>query len=570
MSRPAYITTPIYYVNDRPHIGHAYTTTLCDAWARAMRLRGRDVRFLTGTDEHGVKVEKSAAEKGVSPKQLADENSAEFQRVLRLFELTNDDFIRTTEPRHERRVQALVKRLLDAGHVYLGEFEGWYDESHEEYHTETKAKELGYRSPVSGKPFIRAKERNYYFRLSAFQEPLERFFAEHPQFVRPHARFNEVLGRLREGLQDVPITRTNFTWGIPFPGHPEHVIYVWIDALFNYVTALGIGEGDPRGAGADGAAAARGAGAEAAAHGDSRRGAVGGASSGGADAELARYWPAEFHVIGKEILWFHAVIWPALLMALELPLPRCVYAHSFWISNGQKMSKSLGNFIDLPTIEEYFARYGLDAWRWFMITRGPLEATDADFRAEAFHETYTADLVNTVGNCASRVTAMMEKYFGGVVPEDAERGGEWPSRVRETVAAWEKAVDEFALAEAASAAIGLLRQVDGFINATEPFKLAKDPAQKPRLASILAQCAECVRVAGVLLAPLLPGRMRDLAVALGQPETATDRVAVDSAARTTRAAAPPFAELLRWGALVPGTKLTKCALFPRVEAPKPA
>jgi len=291
VSRAAYITTPIYYVNDRPHIGHAYTTTLCDVWARAMRVRGREVRFLTGTDEHGVKVEKSAAEKGVTPQQLADENSAEFRRVLKLFALTNDDFIRTTEPRHEQRVQALVKRLLDAGHVYLGEFEGWYDEGQEEYHTETKAKELDYRSAVSGRPLVRAKEQNYYFRLSAFQKPLERFFAEHPSFVRPQARANEVLGRLREGLQDVPITRTNFKWGISFPGHPEHVIYVWIDALFNYVTALGIGEGDPRGV---------------------------------EHSDLARFWPAQYHILGKEILWFHAVIWPALLMALELPLPQCV------------------------------------------------------------------------------------------------------------------------------------------------------------------------------------------------------------------------------------------------------
>jgi len=555
VTRPAYITTPIYYVNDRPHIGHAYTTTLCDVWARAVRLRGRDVRFLTGTDEHGAKVEKSAAARGVTPKQLADENAAEFRRVLSLFQLTNDDFIRTTEPRHEQRVQALVKHLLDAGHVYLGEFEGWYDEGQEEYHTDTKAKELDFKSPVSGKPLVRAKEQNYYFRLSAFQKPLERFYSEHARFVQPQARFNEVLGRVREGLQDVPITRTNFTWGIPFPGHPEHVIYVWIDALFNYVTALGIGDGDPLGAGAE-----RGAGAAA----SSRAGAAA-AGTGASSADLARFWPAEYHIIGKEILWFHAVIWPALLMALEMPTPRCVYAHSFWISNGQKMSKSLGNFIDLATIEGYFATYGLDAWRWFMVTRGPLEATDADFRPDAFHETYTADLVNTVGNCASRVTAMMQKYFDGVMPEDVERGGEWPARVRDTVTAWEKAIDDFKLADAAGAAIGLLRQVDGFINATEPFKLAKDPAQKPRLAAILAQCAECVRVSGVLLAPLLPGKMVELAAALGQPALAT-AASVPGVGTGRDGASTSFADLVAWGRLSPGTKLTKCALFPRVEA----
>jgi methionine--tRNA ligase len=516
---PACITTPIYYVNDRPHIGHAYTTTVCDVWARAMRLRGEDVFFLTGTDEHGVKVEKSAAAKGVTPQALADENAAEFRRVLRVFGLSNDDFIRTTEPRHERQVQRFVKRLLDSGAVYLGTFEGWYDEGQEEYYTETKAKELEYRSPISGKPLARATEQNYYFRLSAYQERLERFFAGHPGFVQPEARRNEVLGRLRDGLQDVPMTRTNFTWGIPFPGDERHVIYVWIDALFNYVTALGMGDPD-------------------------------GTIEPGLHAARARYWPAQYHVIGKEILWFHAVIWPALLMALELPLPRRIHAHSFWIADGQKMSKSMGNFVDLPTIEGYFARYGLDAWRWYMATQGPLQASDSDFRAQHFHDTYTSELVNVVGNCPSRVTAMIGKYFDGAMPEDAAKGGEWPERCAQAVAAWAGAIDELDLVAAAAAPMALLRDVDAFINRTEPFKVAKDPARAGELASILAQCAESVRIAGVLLEPFLPGKMAELDAALGTP----GGVARSFAARTA------------WGAIAPGTKLAKCALFPRVEA----
>ena len=515
---PACITTPIYYVNDRPHIGHAYTTTVCDVWARAMRLRGEDVFFLTGTDEHGVKVEKSAAAKGVTPQALADENAAEFRRVLRVFGLSNDDFIRTTEPRHERQVQRFVKRLLDSGAVYLGTFEGWYDEGQEEYYTETKAKELEYRSPISGKPLARATEQNYYFRLSAYQERLERFFAGHPGFVQPEARRNEVLGRLRDGLQDVPMTRTNFTWGIPFPGDERHVIYVWIDALFNYVTALGMGDPD-------------------------------GTIEPGLHAARARYWPAQYHVIGKEILWFHAVIWPALLMALELPLPRRIHAHSFWIADGQKMSKSMGNFVDLPTIEGYFARYGLDAWRWYMATQGPLQASDSDFRAQHFHDTYTSELVNVVGNCPSRVTAMIGKYFDGAMPEDAAKGGEWPERCAQAVAAWAGAIDELDLVAAAAAPMALLRDVDAFINRTEPFKVAKDPARAGELASILAQCAESVRIAGVLLEPFLPGKMAELDAALGTP----GGVARSFAARTA------------WGAIAPGTKLAKCALFPRVE-----
>lgn len=525
----ACITTPIYYVNDRPHIGHAYTTTLCDIWARAMRMQGADVFFLTGTDEHGVKVEKSAREHGVAPQAWADTNAAEFQSVLRLFGLTNDDFIRTTEPRHERQVQALVKRLLDSGDVYLGTFEGWYDEGQEEYYTETRAKELGYKSPVSGKPLERATEQNYYFRLSAFQARLEQHFAAHPEFVQPEARRNEVLGRLRSGLQDVPITRTNFTWGIPFPGDPKHVIYVWIDALFNYITALGYGD-------------------------------VEGAFTGDLHARRARYWPAAYHVIGKEILWFHAVVWPALLMALALPLPRRVHAHSFWISDGQKMSKSLGNFVDLPTIEGYFQRYGLDAWRWYMATQGPLQASDADFRAAHFHETYTADLVNVVGNCPSRVTAMVAKYFEGRLPEDAEHGGAWPARCAQAVTEWERAIHDLDLVRAADAPMKLLREVDAFINRTEPFKVAKDPARAGELASILAQCARTVRIAGVLLEPFMPGKMAELEAALGTQER-------HPGGAESRAA---WEKRTAWDAVPAGTALARIALFPRVDTTKVA
>jgi methionyl-tRNA synthetase len=537
-ARPAaYITTPIYYVNDRPHIGHAYTTTLCDIWARAMRARGHDVFFLTGTDEHGVKVEKSAAAHDMPPQRWADENAAEFRRVLSVFGLTNDDFIRTTEPRHERQVQAFVKRLLDSGDVYLGTFEGWYDEGQEEYYTETRAKELEYRSPVSGRPLQRASEQNYYFRLSAFRERLQRHFDAHPDFVQPSGRFNEVLGRLRDGLQDVPITRTNFSWGIPFPGDEKHVIYVWIDALFNYVTALGYG--DPKGE-----------------------------FTGDLHARRGHYWPAAYHVIGKEILWFHAVVWPALLMALGLPLPRRVHAHSFWISGGQKMSKMLGNFVDLATIEGYFARYGLDAWRWYMATQGPLQASDADFRASHFHETYSADLVNVVGNCPSRVTAMIGKYFEGRMPEGAGQDGPWAKRCAQAVAEWQAAMDDLDLVSAADSAMRLLRELDVFINQTEPFKVAKDPARKGELAAILAQCAETVRVAGLLLEPFLPSRMADLAAALdGREVSAGSTPSGSHASAGGQGTGMPWEQRVRWGAIAPGTAIRKVALFPRVDAP---
>ncbi|MSR29208.1 MAG: methionine--tRNA ligase [Phycisphaerales bacterium] len=514
MLTSATITTPIYYVNDRPHIGHAYTTTISDVWARAQRGMGRDVFFLTGTDEHGVKVEKSAAARGISPQQLADENAAEFQRVMRTFALTNSDFIRTTEPRHIAQVQEFLRRLVARGAVYLGTFEGWYDEGQEEYHTENRARELNYKSPISGKPLVRATEQNYYFKLSAFSERIAQHYAANPTFVRPVERFNEMIGRMRDGLQDVPITRTNFSWGIAMPDAPGHVVYVWIDALLNYVTALGLGGGD--------------------------------ASTQGRE----KYWPADYHIIGKEILWFHAVIWPALLMALDLPLPRCVYAHSFWIADGQKMSKSLGNFVDLPTIERYTSVYGLDAWRWYMATQGPIAATDADFNARHFHEVYTSSLVNTVGNCPSRVGAMIGKYFAGSLPTDADRGGQWPQKCSEVVDRWERSMERFDLVGASRCGIDLLGQVDAMINETEPFKLAKDPANTPRLSSILNQCAQVVRLAGVLLEPFIPQRGADLATAFGG----------------SPGAATAWADRRRYGTIQDGTAIHKVALFPRVEA----
>ncbi|MCA9289836.1 MAG: methionine--tRNA ligase [Phycisphaerales bacterium] len=523
MSRPtAYVSTPIYYVNGKPHIGHCYTTLVCDVWARFMRRAGRDVFFLTGTDEHGAKVEKAATEHRMTPQAWADQNAAEFRRVLGMLDLTNDDFIRTTEPRHTRQVQTFVRRLLEKDAVYVGEFEGWYDQGQEEYYTETKAKDCNHVSPISGRPLVRMTERNYYFRLSAFQKPLEDLFASHPDFVRPEARRNEVLGRLREGLQDVPMSRTNFAWGIPMPDDAEHVIYVWIDALFNYITALGLGEPD---------------------------GAVAGAR--------AKYWPAQYHVIGKEILWFHAVIWPAMLLALDLPLPECVYAHSYWVMGGQKMSKSLGNIIDLEEIEHYLSIYGLDAWRYYMTTQGPLGVTDSTLSPERFHEVYTTDLVNTVGNCASRVTAMINKYFGGTLPADAAgdlHDHDWPAITRDAVATATEAMAAFDLAGAMDAAVGIVRRVDGFIHATEPFKLAKDPAQMETVGAILYRSLEAVRIASVLLEPTMPGRMASLGASLGiepSPDATLDT-------------------LTAWGGLTPGATIEKTMLFPRIDAPETA
>jgi methionyl-tRNA synthetase len=523
MAEPTYVTTPIYYVNDKPHIGHAYTTTVCDVYARFMRLCGRDVFFLTGTDEHGIKVEKSAAERGTTPQQLADANSSEFRSVLSMFGLTNDDFIRTTEPKHIRQVTTLVKRLIHSDDVYLGEYEGWYDEGQEEFIPQARAQDQEFKSTVSGKPLVRMKEANYFFRLSAYQDRLEKLYREQPDFVRPEARRNEMLARLDAGLADIPVSRTSFTWGIPIPGDEKHVLWVWLDALTNYISAIGLLEPDSR-----------------------------------EYSERAKYWPADYHVIGKEILFFHALFWPAVLMALNLPLPKCIYAHSFWISEGKKMSKTLGNFIDLPAIERYLSTYGLDAWRYYMTTQGPLSAQDADFSATHFHDVYTNDLVNTVGNCASRVTAMIEKYFEGKVPAPNGQqiaGHDWPALTHAAVERATKAMERFELERAIDEAIGLIRKVDGFINQTEPYKLAKQPEKRDELGTILYQCAETLRIASLLLWGVMPNAMEQLWSALGLAV----KPGIPGAG-----GGDELQTLAKWGGLAPGNAIRKVALFPRV------
>ncbi len=543
-----FITTPIYYVNDKPHVGHCYTTIVADAAARFARMAGRDVWFLTGTDEHGQKVEKSAAAKGMTPKALADENAELFKAALRYVGSSHDQFIRTTDAEHERQVQEALRRLIASDDVYLGVFEGWYDEGQQEYVTENQARERDFKG-FNGQPLVKAKEENYYFRLSKRAGDLKRLFAEHPEFVQPEARRNEVLGRLNspEGLQDVPVSRTSFKWGIPVPGADGHVTYVWIDALFNYTTALGLFEKDGGG-------------------------------------EKKKFWPAQFHVIGKEILWFHAVIWPALLMALNMPLPECVYAHSFWIREGRKMSKTLGNFIDLPTIEAYCNAYSRDAYRWYMLTQGPLGATDADFAHGKFIEVYNADLANGIGNAFSRVSNMIAKYFEGKCPEPTQHpvskaeqqsfnvlvqkamyNGErllCPTANELQVAKQQQdmEVGSFNIADALRESMLISGAVDIFIHEKAPFKLAKDPENMPRVGDILYASAEALRIAAVLLSPAMPEKMADLLSRLGQEGP-------DAQGRFAR----PLSELCAWGGLKPGTPIVKGdALFPRADPEAPA
>jgi methionyl-tRNA synthetase len=526
---PFYITTPIYYVNDRPHIGHCYSTIVADAAARAMRLirgSGKSVFFLTGTDEHADKVVTSAAERGKTAQEWADINAEQFKIAFAKMNCSNDDFIRTSEPRHKEKVPQYIAALQKSGDIYKGTYTGWYDAGQEEYLTDTAAREANFISPINKKPLVQRTEDCYFFKLSAYQERLMAYINEHPHFIRPDARRSEVLGRLRGGLNDVPVSRPvtddpATQWGVRMPGDPANRVYVWIDALFNYYTTVDT-------------------------------------------AERKQFWPAGVHVLGKDILWFHAVIWPAMLMALGLPLPKMVFGHGWWISEGEKMSKSLGNFIDLEKLEAYGAKYSLDGLRWYLITQGPLSGQDADFSHAKFVEVFNADLANGIGNCASRVSNMIVKYFDGKVPQRSEAGAvegyDFAKLCAEAVARFERKLGEFDIGGAFNEGSELIRKVDGYINVTAPFKLAKtvdaNPAAKDQLAAILYNCAEAVRVASVLMSPAMPQKMRQLHELWG--------CASDGA---------PLAELARFGGelgLRTGQQIAKGdALFMRADPADP-
>jgi methionyl-tRNA synthetase len=527
MTRSFYITTPIYYVNDRPHIGHVYTTTIADVLARYRRLTGDKVFFLTGTDEHAAKVVDAAAQRGLTAQQWADQNAQAFEDTFHRLGIANDDFIRTSQPRHKERVQQYVKELLASGDVYLGEYEGWYDAGQEEYLPESKAKEYNYQSPFNKKPLVRKKEKNYFFKLSSYGDKLLKLLDENPALVKPDARRNEVIGRIREGLNDVPISRTGGSdWGIRIPGDEEHVIYVWIDALFNYISTVDT---------------------------DERRG----------------FWPANVHLIAKDILWFHAVIWPAMLMALQkqpgrewVKLPGQVYAHSFWISEGQKMSKSMGNFIDLEKIDHYVSVFGLDALRYFLTSNGPMGTTDSDFAEAKFIETYNTDLANTLGNCSSRIGNMINRYFAGKVPPihaDDEKAAAVREAAAKAVKDYTKAMNELSTDGATAAALDLVRAVDNYIEQTQPFKLAKDPANLPAVGTVLYNCAEAIRIASVLLWPVIPGKI----------EALWQRLGLDYATPLANSGQGFFNDWTVWGLLIPDTTFTHGdPLFPRYQAPR--
>jgi len=503
-----YFTTPIYYVNARPHIGHAYTTIVADTIARYRRMRGDTVVFLTGTDEHGQKVERAAKAAGVSPQQYADRISAEYRRLWDQLDLRYDRFIRTTEWRHERAVHNLLLKARDAGYIYKGFYEGLYCVSDEFYVDEPTPEG---NCPLCGRALEKIREENYYFKLSAFTERLLRHYEEHPEFIQPEARRNEVLSFVRGGLRDLSVSRTSIKWGIPWPDDERHVIYVWYDALTSYMSGVGYGDDE---------------------------------------VQYENIWPAELHLIGKEILRFHAVYWPAFLMAADEPLPRQIVAHGWWTFEGEKMSKSRGN---IRLAQPPAAVLGVDALRYFLL-REMVFGQDGSFSLDALVARYNSDLANGLGNFASRILAMIEQYFAGLIPEPppAPAGAvnpfarEW----REAAAAYQQSFDAFAFSQGLQEVWKLVAAADKYLAETKPWAMAADPSRQGELAAVLYNAAELLRVVAILAYPVLPHAAEKIWFQLGQ------RTSVASQQLAT----------LAWGGLRPGEAIQKGeAIFPRVQ-----
>jgi methionyl-tRNA synthetase len=500
-----YITTPIYYVNARPHIGHAYTTIVADAIARRKRALGFDTWLLTGTDEHGQKIERSARQAGQTPQEFATVVSSQFRGLWDRMGLRYDDYIRTTEERHRKGVQKLWTVLQERGFIYKGSYTGQYCVSDELYVDAPP----GSPCPDCGRITETVSEENYFFKLSAFERKLLELYEQHPEFIRPEGSRNEVISFVRGGLKDLSVSRTSFDWGIPVPGDPKHVIYVWMDALANYITALGYGSDRPE---------------------DEQR--------------FARYWPATVQLVGKEIVRFHCIYWPAFLMAAGLPLPKAVAANGWLLFQQSKMSKSLGNVVRAETI---LATLGADALRYFLM-REVVFGQDGSFSFDALVQRYNADLANGYGNLTSRILAMITQYFDGVVPE-----GEAEPRV---VAAAETAEREFAqhfealdFSRALESLWSLVAVVDGYITEKAPWKLGAVEDGAVRRASILYTCAEALRIITALAYPVLPDATARIWAQLGLGDIA-------------------HADLkdVRWGQLKPGTKLGQSGpIFPRAE-----
>jgi methionyl-tRNA synthetase len=478
-----YVTTPIYYVNAAPHLGHAYSTIGADILARHMRQRGEDVFFLTGTDEHGEPVALAAEREGVTPKELADRNAARFEALMPRINASNDFFIRTSDPRHKRRVQDVMQQIHDNGHVYKGLYEGWYCPRCADFKTENEIGE-DHTCPIHKIPLDREREENWFFRLSTFQEPLERLYKDQPEFVRPRQRYNEALSFITGGLNDLSLSRSKITWGVEVPWDPAHVFYVWFDALLNYYTALSFArEGEDL---------------------------------------TSRFWPANFHIIGKDILKFHTVYWPAMLMAAGIEPPRQVFSHGYLLmrdASGEehKMSKSLGNVLDPFAVMD---RFGTDALRYYCF-REVSFGQDGSVSTVTFGERYESELANEFGNLASRTLAMIVRYRDGVVPAvepDAELATDFDGLTEEVSGL----LDQAEITQALDRIWQRVRRLNRFVEERAPWQLAKDEAKAGELDCALRSLAEGLRVLTVLLTPYIPESAEKLLDALGAPELALD------------------------------------------------